>query len=48
MQEKIDLKQLLQEIEEENSLSQEKKTKVSQDDIQKMLQEKLKRKAEEN
>ena len=47
MQEKIDLKQVLKEIEEEKSLSREKKTKVSQDDIQKMLQEKLKGKVEE-
>ena len=48
MQEKIDLKKVLQEIEEENSLSRKKKTKVSQDDIQKMLQKKLKGKVEEN
>lgn len=48
MQEKIDLKQILQEIEEENSLSREKKNKVSQDDIKKILQEKPKGKVEEN
>lgn len=48
MKEKINLKQVLKEIEEENSLSHEKKTKLSQDDIQKMLQKKLKGKEEKN
>lgn len=48
MQEKINLKQILKEIEEENSLSRGKKAKLSQDDIQKMVQKKLKGKVEEN